>query len=205
LRRDIERYKAVTGQSWLAALLTNQGLWVSCQYRISCWVHHHVHLPVVRPLLKVTCFVWRKLIEVTTHCEMPNRAIIGPGLYLSHAYGIVIHTEARIGEYCNIGHLVTIGVNARPDRRGAPSLGDRVFVGPGAVLLGPIRVGSDVAIGANAVVLKDLPDQVLAVGVPARIVSLRDSTGLLDPSEPDRAGTWDGSGSHSGIPMEHSL
>lgn len=184
-REDIDRYADPTARSRLLTVLTQQGLWVLCQYRISRWVHYRVHVPGARQALKLLCFVWRKAIEITTHCEFPNRAEIGPGILLTHAHGIVIHVDAVIGRHCNIGHQVTIGVSGRYDRRGTPRLGDRVFIGPGAKLLGPIGVGNDVAIGANAVVTKDLPDYVLVVGVPARVVALSGSNGLLDRTEVD--------------------
>lgn len=198
LRHDIARYTATSRQSWPMALLTNQGLWVTCQYRISRWVHYRVQLPVLRPILKTVCAVWRKLIEMTTHCELSNRAEIGGGIYMPHAFGVIVHSEARIGAHCNIGHRVTIGVGVRPGRGGAPTLGDRVFVGTGAVLFGPIRIGDDVAIGANAVVLSDLPPGVVAVGVPARVVSLQGSAGLLDGGGPAAAAAGT---DHEPIPM----
>jgi serine O-acetyltransferase len=71
-------------------------------------------------------------------------------------------------------------VGGRGENRGSPKLGDRVFVGPGACLFGSITIGNDVAIGANAVVTKDLPDNAVAVGVPAKIVSYKGSQDFID-------------------------
>lgn len=87
---------------------------------------------------------------------------------------------ARLGRNCNLGHRVTIGSGGRGERdgellEGVPVLGDRVYVGPGACLFGPILLGDDVAIGANAVVTRSLPDGAVALGIPAQIVSSRGS------------------------------
>jgi serine O-acetyltransferase len=134
---------------------------------------------VIRQTLKVLCAIWQKLIEITTGSEFPNRAEIGKGLFIPHAVGITIHTDAKIGEYCNLSQHITIGVGGRGEKRGTPKLGERVFVGPGACIFGPITIGNDVAIGANAVVTKDLPDNAVAVGVPAQIISYKGSQDFI--------------------------
>jgi serine O-acetyltransferase len=84
-----------------------------------------------------------------------------------------------MGEYCNLSQGVTIGVGGRGENSGCPKLGDRVFIGPGAKILGSISIGNDVAIGANAVVTKDLPDNAVAVGVPAKIISYKGSKDFI--------------------------
>ena len=91
----------------------------------------------------------------------------GPGLYLVHYGSIVISSGARIGQNCRIHSCVNIG----SDGRGAPQIGDNVYIGPGAKLFGNITIGNNVRIGANAVVNKSFPDNVTVVGVPARIVN----------------------------------
>ena len=177
LRAHIDRY-AYMGEGkthWLVLLIRSQGLWASTQYRISHWVHFYFHIPVLRQLLKFVCAIWQKFIEVTTGVELPNRAEIGGGLFMPHANGIIVHINARIGRNCNLSQQVTIGVGGRGTARGTPVVGDRAFVGPGAKVFGPITIGSDVAIGANAVVLKDLPDLAVAVGVPSRVISYQGS------------------------------
>jgi serine O-acetyltransferase len=171
LREDIDRYVYTDHFHWIIALLFKQGLWVTMQYRISRWVHYYFHIPILRPIAKAVCAFWQKLIEMITGVELPNRAEIGAGLYMPHANGIVVHIDAKIGRYCNIAQQVTIGVGGRNLDRGTPILGDRVFIGPGAKLFGPIELGNDVAIGANAVLMKDLPDCAVAVGVPAKVIS----------------------------------
>jgi serine O-acetyltransferase len=188
LQRDLDRYvymqpdqsTQVKPSVWrvLRALLGRPGMWVMLQYRVSRWVHFHLHVPVLRSLLKFVCAVWQKLVEMITSVELPNRAEIGGGVFIPHANGIVIHIDAKIGRNCNISQQVTIGVGGT-DPSGTPTIGDRVFLGPGAKIFGPITVGDDVAIGANAVVMKDLPNHVVAVGIPAKVTSDKGSVGLV--------------------------
>jgi serine O-acetyltransferase len=88
---------------------------------------------------------------------------------IPHPNGIVIHPDSEIGPNCFILQQVTLAYNAN----GAPRLGGNVLVGSGAKLLGGIRIGDNARIGANAVVLQGVPDGATAVGVPARIITLR--------------------------------
>ena len=175
LKTDIDRYVFMSKKHWLSMFFMKQGLWILTQYRVSRWVDLKVKLPVVRQILKVICALWQKLIEILTNSEFPNKANIGKGIYMAHGSGIVLHNDLCMGEYCNIGHQVTIGYGGRGDKSGVPKVGDRVFIGPGAKIFGPIVIGNDVAIGANAVVTKDLPDNAVAVGIHAQIISYKGS------------------------------
>lgn len=96
--------------------------------------------------------------------ELHPSASIGPGLCLMHSSGIVVGHEVRTGRGLRLYQGVTLGDGSRP---GQPVLGDDVTVGAGACVLGPVRVGDRVVIGANAVVTRDLPDDVVATGAPA--------------------------------------
>ncbi|WP_076261528.1 serine O-acetyltransferase [Intrasporangium flavum] len=108
--------------------------------------------------------------------NLPGSTSVGPGLLIGHAGGIVVNAAARIGRNCNLSHNVTIGAN-KGRRAGVPVIGDDVYIGPGAVIIGGITVGSGVAIGANSVVVDDVPDGVTVAGSPAKIVS---TTGSVD-------------------------
>jgi len=123
-------------------------------------------------------------IQLATGVELQTGARIGPGLYVAHWGGIIVSRRATLGARCDLSPGVTIGeAVGREGRFGAPTLGDRVFLGPGAKLCGPIRVGNDAAIGANAVVNRDVPEGVTAAGVPARVVSERGSRAILEASQ----------------------
>ena len=102
---------------------------------------------------------------------IPYRTDIGPGFYVGHFGGIVISYKSHIGKNCNISQGVTIGQSYRGERQGAPTLCDGVYVRPGAKLFGNIKVGNNVAIGANCVVTKDVPDNAVIVGVPGKVIS----------------------------------
>lgn len=99
----------------------------------------------------------------------------GPGIHIAHGK-CVIHVGARIGCSCKILSDVTIGIHGRKDVIGSPIIGDRVFIGSGARIIGPVHIANDVVIGANAVVVGDiLEDGVTVAGNPAEIISHRGS------------------------------
>ena len=89
------------------------------------------------------------------------------------------HSGSELGANCNISHQATVGYKGRGSRKGFPTLGDNVYVGPGAKVIGSVKVGNNVAIGANAVVTHDVPDNAVVAGVPARIISLEGSEGYI--------------------------
>jgi serine O-acetyltransferase len=107
--------------------------------------------------------------EMLLGTELPCEAVIGRRFVIEHIGGIVVSGDARFGDDCVIRNGVTVGLRNR-GIRGSPCLGNRVDIGAGAKLLGPIHIGDDTAIGANAVVLCDVPPNSIAVGIPARIL-----------------------------------
>jgi serine O-acetyltransferase len=123
--------------------------------------------------------LFNKINVVCGGCVIGRGAVFGPGLVLVHSLGVVINTAVRGGGHVVLEHQVTIGA----ERHRAPTLGDDVFVGAGAKVIGAVRIGSRVRIGANAVVVTDIPDGVTAVGVPARAVR-SDAAGDSDPAAP---------------------
>lgn len=120
--------------------------------------------------------------------SIPYDTNVGPGLYIGHWGGIVVHPLAVIGRDCNLNHGVTIGAKYGGRSPGIPVLGDRVYLGPGCTVIGAIRVGDDAAVGANSVVLASVPDHGIVAGVPARLVSLRGSGDYVVHTEALAAG-----------------
>ncbi|MBS0581181.1 MAG: serine acetyltransferase [Proteobacteria bacterium] len=122
--------------------------------------------------------------------DISRDASIGSGLYIGHFGGIVVNEAVRIGNNCNLSHGVTLGRLNRGDRMGCPSIGNDVYIGPGAKILGRINVGDRAAIGANAVVVADVPADAVVGGVPARAISEQGSAGYINrtdyPPIPDR-------------------
>lgn len=105
-----------------------------------------------------------RLWSVITASDIDLRANIGQGIRLPHPNGVVIHSDSVIGDHCMIMQQVTIGQLSVP---GVPKIGSNVYIGAGAKVLGPITIGDGAVIGANAVVLCDVPSGYTAVGVPA--------------------------------------
>jgi len=103
--------------------------------------------------------------------NIPHTTRIGPGLFIGHFGGIVVHERSSIGRNFSISQGVTIGQKNRGRYKGWPTIGNSVYVGPGACIIGSVSVGSNVAIGANAVVVHDVEDNEVVVGNPAHSVS----------------------------------
>lgn len=116
------------------------------------------------PILRKAYALGKKVAFAGTGCEFPASAISGGGLRIPHLNGIIISPVAKVGADCTIFHQVTLGVNGRKSLEVGPALGDRVSVGAGAKIIGPVRIGDDVTIGANAVITKDVPNGVTVVG-----------------------------------------
>ena len=108
---------------------------------------------------------------------------IGPGFYIGHFGGIHVNQGAVIGANCNLQQDVTLAKANRGERAGAPLIGDNVFIGPGAKLIGRIHVGDGAAIGANAVVTRDVPPGAAVAGIPARVVSEQGSAGYVNRTD----------------------
>lgn len=100
--------------------------------------------------------------------------VIGPGLALVHYRTVIISAGCKIGKDCRIHAGVNIGANAGSTE--AATIGDRVYIGPGAKIVGAVRIGDGSVIGANAVVTHDVPDSVTVAGVPAVVISNKDSS-----------------------------
>jgi serine O-acetyltransferase len=141
--------------------LLSQGFQALVVYRVFRWFHERSI-----PTQPIRFFVER-LIEIVTGISIPAQVQIGKGLRIHHFGGIIVHSEAVIGEGCTIYHGVTLGDLG--GRGGAPSIGNYVVIGAGAKILGRIEVGDYCRIGANAVVRTPVPAGCLAVGVPAII------------------------------------
>lgn len=120
-------------------------------------------------------FLWMRRLKYKYGIDISYRTTIGKGLYIGHFGGIVIHGDAVIGENCNLSQGMTIGILARGNTSGVPKIGDRVFIGPGAVLLGGINVGNDVLIGTNAIVTFDVAEKSVVASPLSTIISNKGS------------------------------
>jgi len=183
IRQDIDRYVAAAERDGLSGALArvrvplSLKVWAVANYRVS-----HALLTRVRPrligrVLGGLSFIGQRVLSAVTGVEIDPHAHLGPGLMVPHDGHIVIG-PARVGRHCTISHSVTIGQGLQgdgPAHDDTPVLGDRVWVGPGAVIAGPIKVGSDASVGANSVLLRDVPPRGVVLGVPARLLSRKGS------------------------------
>jgi serine O-acetyltransferase len=149
--------------------LFRQGLWVMAVYRFGRW-RYKIRWRAIRIPFSFLYKAFWILSQILTGIELPCETVLGRRFRIDHFGGIVISGDAVFGEDCVIRNGVTVGLK-NTGQSGSPIIGDRVDIGAGAKILGPIRIGNDVAIGANAVVLSDVPANSIAVGVPARIIS----------------------------------
>ncbi|MEI7912066.1 MAG: serine O-acetyltransferase [Verrucomicrobiota bacterium] len=185
IRADFYRYDGASSLSQLLRCYVMEPgarytLWLRC-----CWWTRDRSL--LRPIYAMFWSI-RRHYEFKFGFSIPVSTSIGAGLYFSHFGGIVINGDCQIGRNCNIGHGVTIGQSNRGTSQGVPSIGDRVFIGPGAKIFGGITIGADAAIGANAVVTRDVPPSGVVVGAPCRLVSMNGSKGYIDWVPEDAAG-----------------
>jgi serine O-acetyltransferase len=142
-----------------------QGFWALVVYRFGRWTYALPH-PVLRKGFGLVYRLSYKCIQIVTGIELPCEVVIGRNFVIDHFGGIVISGYARFGDNCRIRNGVVVGL-ARVDDPCAPVIGNCVDIGAGAKLLGRITVGDHCLIGANAVVVRDVPAYSVAVGVPA--------------------------------------
>lgn len=163
--QDIARYRA-NGQNgknlWL-----EPAVWAVATYRLGNWLHVRRPFILIRIPLKIIAFFAYKFCEIFMEMQISSEAAIGEGLYVGHIGGVHINPEAVIGRNCDIAHRVTIGASAM-GRKGAPVIGDEVYIGTGATLIGKIIVGSRAKIAANTLVIDNVAEGATVMGVPGR-------------------------------------
>jgi serine O-acetyltransferase len=163
---DIRAYKKndPAAKSGIEILLLYNGLHATFWYRIAHWLHIHKLRFLARMISQTTKF-W-------TGIEIHPGATIGRRLVIDHGTGIVIGETAEIGDDCLLYQGVTLGGTGKDVGKRHPTLGNNVMVGSGAKVLGPFKVGNNVRIAANSVVLREVPDNATVVGVPGRVVRI---------------------------------
>ena len=117
-----------------------------------------------------------KALSDRTQIQIPARTSIGEGFYIGHLGRVIIHPDARLGKNVNVGTGVTIGMENRGKRKGAPEISDNCWIGTNAVVVGNVRIGSDVLIAPLSYVNFDVPDHSIVVGNPARIIPRENAT-----------------------------
>lgn len=128
----------------------------------------HLLKYVYKPMGRFTQFIYK--------CEISPEAKIDGGLYIGHPYCITINTNAKIGRNCNIHKGVTIGQENRGKRKGAPIIGNEVWIGVNSTIVGSITIGDDVLIAPNSYVNQDIPSHSVVFGNPCQIRSSQNAT-----------------------------
>lgn len=165
IKRDIKVFleRDPAARNALEVILLYPGLHAIWAYRIAHWLWEHNLKLLGRAISQIARFL--------TGVEIHPGAKIGPGFFIDHGMGIVIGETTVIGEDCSLYHGVTLGgTRFERGRKRHPTLRDRVVVGAGAKILGDIVIGEDSRIGANAVVVKNVPANSVVVGVPGQVV-----------------------------------
>lgn len=158
---DAIRQRDPAAKSDIEVLLLYSGLHATLAYRVSHKLYIGGHTFSARAVSQAAKFL--------TGIEIHPGATIGKGLVIDHGTGVVIGETTEIGDNCTLYQGVTLGGTGKDVGKRHPTLGDNVLVGAGAKVLGPIMIESNSKIAANAVVLKDIPKNSTAVGIPARI------------------------------------
>ena len=180
-RADLNRYSSFGESSRRIAL--NPAVWCILWYRLGRWIYSGGNLSWSRFPLKVAHVAGSVWIEAFLQMRLNVKARIGPGLLIAHCGGITLHPDVIIGRHCDLAHHVTLGTLGA-GKSGVPKLGDNVYLGTNAVVVGPILIGNGARIAANSLVNRDVPAGATVMGVPAVVVKQRelqeaDSLGAL--------------------------
>ena len=157
----------------LEVFLLYQGFHALIYHRQAHWLYQHKHFFLARAL--------SQFARHMTGIEIHPGAKIGSCLFIDHGMGIVFGETAEIGNNCTIYHGVTLGGTGKDTGKRHPTLGDNVLIGAGTKVLGPVYIGDNARIGANAVVLQEVPPNSTVVGVKARVVKI-DGQRVSSPS-----------------------
>lgn len=152
----------------IAKVLLTDGTIAMLVYRLMQWSRRYRLIPLEMLL--------NKFNAVCCQCIIGRGADFGPCFVLIHSQGVVINGQTRGGENLLIEHQVTIGA----ERGQSPVLGNNIFIGAGAKIVGPVTIGNGARVGANAVVVADVPAGATVVGIPARVVRQRNIDTLAD-------------------------
>jgi serine O-acetyltransferase len=171
IKKDLQRaYSLASGGrlSRIIELYRSPGVHAVVIFRFGHWLL--TQPPAVKLLLTPWYLYLDHRIRAKWGIQIQRRVRIGEGFYIGHYGGIFVSDLARLGDNCNISQDVTIGVAGEGARRGAPDIGNNVYMGPGSKVNGLIRVGNNVNIGPNAVVTHNIPDDALVHVRPMQVM-----------------------------------
>jgi len=145
--------------------LKNRAFWAMAVYRFGVWSNQR-RFRLTRWLTSKCYGLMKMVSEIVTGVDLDRGVKLGKGFHIVHPGMVYIHPETVFGDRCGVMHNVTIGTNMGA---GVPVIGNDVFIGTGACVLGKVRIGDNVRIAANSLVITDVPADSVAIGVPAKI------------------------------------
>lgn len=178
LAADLQRY---AGKSSVKAFLKH--FLLTPGFKCTVWVRLTGYLKVAPPFLRLLYYPSKFLLIKSRYkfgIVIPEYMVIGPGLFINRFGGIYFHGDAIIGSNVNVTHGVVLGYMNRGPKKGSPTIGNEVFLGSGAKIIGNLKLGDRCAVGANAVVTKDFPEESVVGGIPAKLLSSEGSEGYIN-------------------------
>ena len=166
---DYNKYKKY-GSNIITIIFLTQGFWATVQYRCSNFIFINVKNKLLRKLFLIPFVFWQKIIEIITGISIPYSSTIGHSFYIGHFGNIILNSSVVIGNNCNISQGVTIGVSG---------IGENVYMGANAVIVGKSHIGNHVLVAACSLVNRNIYDNSIAIGVPAVVVSNKGSEGYI--------------------------
>jgi serine O-acetyltransferase len=182
IRQDIRAAKQrdPAAPTTLQVVFAYPGVHAIWGHRISHWLWNRGARLAARTFAELT--------RILTGVEIHPGAVLGSGLFIDHATGVVIGETAEVGDDVTMYQGVTLGGTSSDSGKRHPTIGDRVIIGAGAKILGPIKIGDDSRVGANAVVVKEVPSSAVVVGVPGQVISRTQPGTENDSLMPDLVG-----------------
>jgi serine O-acetyltransferase len=183
VKLDLNRFD-IGFRSRALAIFLKPGTWAVLSYRLCRWLYLCRAPKIIKKFLGLGTTLLQVWIAVLTNIDIPPSAEIGPGLLIPHTGFLVLAGGAKVGRNCTLAQGVTIGhrLGGQNSQTGAPVIGDRVYVGPSAVIIGNLMIGNDALIGAGAIVTRSIPPGGVVVGNPARVIGNRGSFDLVSYS-----------------------
>ena len=178
----------ITGNVKLSALIQHVlfGDFLASSYNYIFWMRTCCYAKT-NPFLKYTIYPIATIIRIHLKYKLGisihSSTQIGSGFYIGHFGGIFVSQKSVIGKNCNISQGVVIGRANRGKNQGVPTLGDNAYVAPGVKIFGAVKIGNNVAIGANCVVTKDIPDNSVVVGIPGKVISQEGAIGYINRTD----------------------
>lgn len=169
VKSDLCRLHGKTSTSiFLKNVLTNPGFKYLFIFRTTKYLK--IAGTIFIPFYVLSRFILRRY-SFKYGISIPYNTNISSGFYIGHYGCIVVHYKTVIGRNCNISHGVTIGEKVGGKNPGIPVIGDNVYIAPGAKIIGGIRIGNNVAVGANSVIADNIPDNAVVIGIPGKVIS----------------------------------